>query len=370
MLIVQKMNMRHILSSKYKKITQKYLHQLLSRWKKISSIAYSRYSKTIHQAKKHRNRIVFTGIILIVVVAPTITSGVWWFIQTKQQSVARAESIFHFGAIGDFEYGTRINVGNKLTRQARGELEKVISFYNDTYRPIFAIELGDMIESSGLSPEKAKKQFRDINAVFQTVNARREYVIGNHDLYSLSKAEVREILGLDDNHRFFDEGDWRFVIMDTNFDEEADRGASHTASGHVSRNEYAWLETAIKTDRPTIVFSHHPISPGRKNTNNYQEIRSLFERHPNVVLSISGHDPSFRFSEEDGVHYLVVDNLANIDSLGSFATLDTYYNPLTKEARVVIEHYGPTRRTVEAKKIISTDRKWWVDALDRFKLLP
>ncbi len=364
------MNMRHILSSKSKKITQKYLHQFLSRWKKISSDACLKFSQLRHWTRKHRNRIVFTGIILIVVVAPTITSGVWWFVQTKQQSIAGAESVFHFGAIGDFEYGTRINVGNKLTKQAREELKKVISFYNDEYRPTFAIELGDMIESSGLSPEKAKKQFRDIDAVFQTVNARREYVLGNHDLRSLSKAEVREILSLDDNHRYFDEGDWRFVIMDTNFDEETDRGSNHTAAGYVSENEFRWLETALATDRPTIVFSHHPVAPGRKNLSDYEKVRSFFERYPNIILSISGHYPGFRFTKEDGIHYLVVDNLANVDSLGSFATLDTTYNPLTKEARVLIEHYGPTRRTVEARKIISTDRKWWVDTLDRFDLLP
>lgn len=339
------------------------------KWRQIFSGVRKSLTRTEHWITKHRRRIAIGAASLFIFAIGLITLATW-FIGTRQAIIRDAETVFHFGAIGDFEYGTRINVGNKLTGQSRAELEKVISFYNNNYHPTFAIELGDMIESSGLSPEKAKKQFRDIDAVFQTVNARREYVLGNHDLRSLSKAEVREILGLDDNHRYFDDGDWRFVIMDTNFDEETDRGSHHTAAGHVSENEFRWLETALATDRPTIVFSHHPVAPGRKNLSDYEKVRSFFERYPNIVLSVSGHYPGFRFTEEDGIHYLVVDNLANIDSLGSFATLDAIYNPLTKEARVLIEHYGPTRRTVEAKKVISTDRKWWVDTLDRFNLLP
>lgn len=351
---------------------QKYLHQFLLRLRKASSLLRLKLSQTSHWVRKHRKRIALVGIVFIIATT-SIAFGIWRFIQAKQQSIAGAESVFRFGAIGDFEYGTRVNVGNKLTRQSRQELEKVISFYNNEYRPTFVIELGDMVESSGMKPEATKKQFRDINAVFQTVNARTEYVLGNHDLRALSKEEVRSVLGLADNHRVFDEGDWRFVIMDTNFNKEnggGDMGPDHYSAGYVSEKEIQWLEEAITTDRPTIVFSHHPISPGRKNTQNYEEIRALFNQHQNVVLSISGHEPSFRFSEENGIHYLVVDNLANMDSLGSFATLDAYYNPLTKETRVLIEHYGPTRRTIEVKKHIPTDRKWWVDVLDRFKLLP
>ncbi len=345
---------------------------LQQKWKQALGKMRKSLTRTEHWITKHHQRIAI-GAVSLFIFAVGIIALATWFVDTRQVMIRDAETVLRFGAIGDFEYGTRINVGNKLTSRTRGELEKVISFYNNDYHPAFVIELGDMIESSGLSPEKAKKQFRDIDAVFQTVNARREYVLGNHDLRSLSKAEGREILSLDDNHRYFDEGDWRFVIMDSNFDEDTDdtdRELHHTASGYISSNEYTWLETALATDRPTIVFSHHPIIPGKKNVHEYEKVRSFLERYPNIVLSISGHHPSFRFSEEDGIHYLVVDNLANRDSIGSFATLDAHYNPLTKEARVLIEHYGPTRRTVEAKKVISTNRPWWIDTLDQFNRLP
>ncbi|MFZ1720822.1 MAG: metallophosphoesterase [Candidatus Moraniibacteriota bacterium] len=359
-------------ASEYQKVMRKYLHRFHLRWEKISSCVHSQFSKGIHWAKKHRKKIAIVGGVSLLMVL-SIASGAWHLIQAKQRSISAVGSTLHFGAIGDFEYGTRENVGNKMTRLAKTELEKVVHFFNTEYNPAFVIELGDMVESSGVSVEKAKQQFRDIDAVFRRVNARTEYVLGNHDLRSLSKEEVRTILGLEDNHRFFDEGDWRFVIMDTNFDKTKgyrDFGPDHFVSGSVPESEYRWLETALATDRPTIVFSHHPISLGVKNTRNYEVVRSFFERYPNIVLSISGHEPSFRFSEENGIHYLVVDNLANRDSLGSFATLDAHYNPLTKEARVAIEHYGPTRRTVEARKIISTDRQWWIDTLDWFDLLP
>jgi len=340
--------------------------------KKISSAIRKASADFFQFGKRHRYKIAI-GAAAICVLAATGVVTAKWYIKDRQALVRNAETTFHFGAIGDFEYGTRNKVGNKLTRQAKTELEKVVRFYNTQYDPIFAIELGDMVESSGQKREKTLQQFRDIDAIFRGIDARTEYVLGNHDLRALSKEDVRMVLGLEDNHRYFDEGDWRFVIMDTNFDPKrdgADMGPNHYVSGYVPPRELDWLEMAITTDRPTVVFSHHPIASHEKNTRNYKEVRAVFERHPNVALSVSGHEPAFRFSESNGIHYLVVDNLANKDSLGSFATLNLFYNPFTKEARAAVEHYGPTRRTVEAKKIISADREWWVDMFDQFGLLP
>ncbi len=308
---------------------------------------------------------IFFGIVLVVSWSFSVASF-------GKKTVRDAETSLRFGAIGDFEYGTRKKVGNKLVSLAPSELEKVVNYYNAEWHPVFVVEMGDMVESSGVKQAKALDQFRFIDSVFRKVNARTEYVLGNHDLRSLSKEEVRGVLGLSDNHRFFDEGEWRFVIMDTNFDRKSDgaaRGPHHYVSGFVPESEFVWLEQALDTDRPVILISHHPLYAGGKLTDNYKEVIEFLDRYPNIVLAISGHDPSFRFVEKDGIAHLTVDNLANIDSVGSFATLDARYNRLTKKARVLIEHYGPTRETKEAVRVISGKRAWWVNTLERLSLL-
>lgn len=312
------------------------------------------------------------GIILVGVIL--LLSGGFAFerqLETARKRIAQSETSIRFGAIGDFEYGTRNKVGNKLTSLARPELEKVVRFYNEEWRPAFVVELGDMIESSGVKRAKAFQQFQDIDAVFQSLDARTEYVFGNHDLRSLSKSEVKTALRLEDSHRYFDEGAWRFVIADTNFDKERDgapMGPHHFVHGFVPESEYVWLEQAIDTDRPVIVFTHHPPIPGEKNLRNFEEFRTFLARFPNVVLTVSGHDPSFKFYEANGFASLVVDNLANRDSLGSFATLDARYNPLTKKARILVEHYGPTRRSITIDKTLPGKRPWWIEAMERLHM--
>lgn len=321
---------------------------------------------------KTKRRILF-GVASILLLGGLGILSLWYAEKRGREIIRNAETSLRFGAIGDFEYGERDKVGNKLARLAKTELEKVVAYYNAEWRPAFVVELGDMVESSGVKREKAKKQFRDIDTIFKRVEARTEYVLGNHDLRSLSKEEVREVLGLADNHRSFDEGAWRFVIMDTNFDKSKDGahlGPNHYVFGFVPESEFVWLETVLDTDRPTIIFLHHPPIPGEKNLRNYKEVRAFFARYPNVILTISGHDPSFRFFEENGFASLVVDNLANKDSIGSFATLDARYNPLTKEANILVEHFGPTRRSLEIKKTLPGEKPRWINLMERFDMMP
>lgn len=328
--------------------------------------------KRVFCVSGRRKKILFLAGIFVFFAVVLSGVGISRAVSLGQKAIREAETSLRFGAIGDFEYGTRKKVGNKLVSLASSELEKVVNYYNAEWHPVFVVEMGDMVESSGVKQTKALDQFRFIDSVFRKVNARTEYVLGNHDLRSLSKEEVRGILGLSDNHRFFDEGEWRFVIMDTNFDRKSDgapRGPHHYVSGFVPESEFVWLEQVLDTDRPIILISHHPLYAGGKLTDNYKEVIEFLDRYPNIVLAISGHDPSFRFLEKNGIFHLTVDNLANIDSVGSFATLDARYNPLTKKARVLIEHYGPTRETKEAVRVISGKRPWWVNALERFSLL-
>lgn len=355
---------------------RQYIHRSVFGLKKRISLALNRLSRLRDDAqrftKKARAKHVRSKAFSTLLFAGVLAT-LWYGIVLGKAHLEAADTSLRFGAIGDFEYGTRYKVGNKLTSRSREELEKVISIYNTTWHPAFVVELGDMVESSGLKQAKALRQFRDIDAVFRTLDARTEYVIGNHDVRALSKEDVRTVLGLDANHRSFDEGAWRFVIADTNFDKEQDGaslGPKHFSVGFVPKSELAWLESVLDTDRPTILFLHHPPIPGGGNLRDYREFRTFLARYPNIVLTVSGHDPHFKIYEADGFSSLVVDNLANKDSLGSFATMEARYNSLTKRAEVLIEHFGPTRRSIVAEKTIDNKRPWWINTLDRFGMLP
>lgn len=274
----------------------------------------------------------------------------------RPQPVSMDEvSVLKVGFVTDWEYGHRKRMKHKLTLQAPYELEQVVKYLNDVFVPDIVVGGGDYIESTGVPPEKAKAQLAVADALFQGLTAPRLYALGNHDLRSLTKSEVREVLGLEDNHAIRDIGEWRLIVLDTNFNQDgSDRSAKQYVTGFVSRDELRWLAEALQTDRPVIMFSHHaPIqSPNvagvfAVNIVNAGEVRCVLEEAGNVVAVVSGHSP-FGYSEErNGIQYFVVDTLVNEPALGSFATLELRYAKRTREAEILFRRPGQNQRSFE-----------------------
>ena len=277
----------------------------------------------------------------------------------KAEEILAAETMLKIGFVPDWEYDTRKKLQHKLPLQSTAELTKAVDYLNNEYHPDWVIGGGDYIESSDRKPERAKELLTEINAIFSRVHAPRAYVLGNHDMRSLSKEEVRSILGMEENHRIIDTGAWRMVLLDTNFnkDDDSDRNAKQYVLGYVSRAEMEWLDRALDTDKPTIMFSHHSPVEGHSgdfilgsNIVNQMEVRAMLEKHPNVALVVSGHSPASRYVEANGVHYFIVDTLVHDIALGSFATLNLSYNPILKRARITVVQLGAKPHAYSAEK--------------------
>ena len=314
--------------------------------------------------RKYRAAVLLFGAGLILLVG--IASFVCYFngrlfpfqsppAVVQKEIVVTEPSILKVGFTTDWEYGYRKRMKHKLTLQSLPALDAAVTYLNDEYHPDIVVGGGDYIESTGVKPERAKEQLAKVNAVFQKLSAPRLYALGNHDLRSLTKAEVREVLGLEENHTFRDIGDWRLVVLDTNFNEDgSDRGAKQYVTGFVSESELSWLASALQTDRPVLVFSHHSpvMSPSgggtfAVNILNAVSVRKVLEEAGNVVGVISGHSPYGYAEERNGIHYFVVDTLANAPALGTFATLDLRYAPETREAEILFRRVGGNQRSFQ-----------------------
>ncbi len=266
------------------------------------------------------------------------------------KSVPEKPSLLKIGFTNDWEYGPRKKLKHKLTAQAPTELQKAVDFFNNEYKPDIVIGGGDYIESSAIKKEDAKRELQEINGIFKGVQAPRLYALGNHDMRSLTKEEVRAVLEIPENHSFKDIGDWRVVVLDTNFNKEddSDRAEKNYVTGYVSRAELEWLKNALDTERPVIVFSHHsPISVPRAdgltwviNITNENDVRAALEERGNVVAVISGHNPQSYYEERNGIHYIIVDTMVHEDALGSFATIDLEYLQFEKYAEVTVHQQG------------------------------
>lgn len=276
--------------------------------------------------------------------------------------ILEKESNLKFGFVTDLEYGYKNKIGNKLPKEALGELEKAVNYFNNEFHPEIVVEGGDMVESSLSKKNTTIEQFGKINEIFSKLTARRGYIFGNHDLRDLTKEELRNVLGMDANHSYFDIGDWRFVLMDTNFENDGtDLGPDYYVNGRVSEEEFNWLKEALNTERPTILFSHHSSLPDEvdgvfyantKNLSNGLELHNFLKQYRNLVLFISGHEPGYRFQNTDSINYLVVGNLVTVNAAENFASLEAKYNKYTKKARVTIEKHGEHEQVFEIEKKI------------------
>ncbi len=301
--------------------------------------------------------------ILIAVVVLSVALAAAAFVLCRSQSARYHEEPVRLkiGFSPDWEYGSRKRLAHKLTNQAPVELEKVVRYFNEEFRPDLVVGGGDYVESSGVKPETAKRQLREVNDIFKRLEAPRVYALGNHDMRSLSKEEVMEILEINSPHSVTDLGGFRVVVFDTNFNKADDspRSRQQYAEGYVSARELRWLEAAITTDQPTLVFSHHsPITAYNvdgvlvRNITNEEAVRAVFERHRNVVAVISGHTPRPQHAVVNGVHYLIGDTLVNEMGFGAFATIQAEWYPSRAKVGIVFEHYGLRRETYAAERYL------------------
>ena len=302
---------------------------------------------------------ILHGIIAVLLIVIFLGASLFIFDEIREGDLAAwfggsesddVPSHLKIGFTNDWEYGPRKKLKHKLTAQAPVELQKAVNFFNNEYQPDVVVGGGDYIESSSVKKEDAKVQLAEINTIFKKVHAPRLYALGNHDLRSLNKAEVREILEIPENHAVKDIGDWRIVVLDTNFNKEddTDRADKNYVLGYVSRAELNWLRGALDTERPVIVFSHHsPISPLKAdgttwvlNITNDADVRSVLEERGNVVAVVSGHNPQSYYEERNGIHYFIVDTMVNEPALGSFATLDLEYLKSQQYAEITLNQKG------------------------------
>lgn len=303
--------------------------------------------------------------MMCLVGASALIGWQWWraavpdgsdeLIGISAPSIAET-SLLKIGFINDWEYGTRKRLGHKLTNQAPMELGQAVEYLNTVFRPDIVIGGGDYVESSGVKPERAKEQLALVDKIFQKLTAPRLYALGNHDMRVLTKAEVREILGIEENHAVRDIGDWRIIVLDTNFNKSdgSDRNTKAYAAGFVSESELGWLREALQTNRPVMVFSHHsPVaSPNLEgvfavNIENAPAVREVLESRGNVAAVISGHSPYGYYEERNGIHYFVVDTLVNENALGTFATVEARYARETGDADILFKRVDGGQRLFE-----------------------
>lgn len=201
-----------------------------------------------------------------------------------------------FGLVTDVHYA---DADTKGTRHYRDSLPKLTAAVEEFKRRkvAFVAELGDLI-NAGPSKQAEREYLKTTCRVFDTIDCPKHFVLGNHCVDTLTKAEFLTGCGRrpEPTYDSFDVGDYHFVILDADFLED---GASYEPGNFqwtktwIPEKEQKWLvqDLAEAKGRPTVVFAHQILNDENDahGVKNAPEVRAILEASGDVVAVFQGH---------------------------------------------------------------------------------
>jgi alkaline phosphatase len=148
------------------------------------------------------------------------------------------------------------------------------------------------------------------------------FVLGNHDIYDLSKSEFLAAVGASATTWSFDLGGFHMIGLDPQFGKTGvDYGHSFwIVQGTIPPAEIAWLRQDLAaTTLPTIVFIHQPLDvafeteAGGPTVSNNTAVQGILSQSGRVIAVFQGHSHENRHTVLDGVHYITFAAMVDYD---------------------------------------------------------
>ncbi len=179
----------------------------------------------------------------------------------------KTEQIIKIGIITDTHvHPNRINRYNKSIDAPRyigaKDNAPIIQFakqMSTQFYPDFVVHTGDIIEGTKETVEVGMQGLQLVQKELNKINVPVYWTVGNHDLRSVTKDQFRDALGVNALDQVFDEGDYRFIILDANYDEVdvpfVPKG-HEIIPGKLSEKTLTWLKEQLATEKRVFIFIH------------------------------------------------------------------------------------------------------------------
>ncbi len=247
---------------------------------------------------QHRSRRAFLGSGMLALTAaavnrPTIVSG-------------GQDPVLKVALITDLHYADKPPLGTRYYRETPDKLaEAAAQFAED--QPEFVVELGDLIDAADSVPEELR-YLKRINNDFAAICKQRHYVLGNHCVHTLTKAEFLDGVGQRSSYYSFDEGGFHFVILDSCFRGDGEpygRKNFEWTDPNIPKTELEWLKADLQqTTKQTVVFAHQRLDVRNQyGVKNAVEVRAVLEQSQKVLAVVQGHSHMNDYQHIGGIHY-------------------------------------------------------------------
>lgn len=235
--------------------------------------------------------------------------------------------LLRIGLVTDLHYADKPAAGSRHYRDSRAKLEAAGKQFA-LAKTDLVIQLGDSIDTA-TSLDAEKEALRCIHAEFAAIPAAHHYVLGNHCVSALSKADFLEIVGQPKSFYSFDLNKHHIIILDACFrsDGVAYGGVKFDwGDSNVPPEELEWLRHDLQqTSLPTLVFVHQRLDVAPPyGVKNAPEIRRFLEESKRVLAVLQGHDHHGDERVINGIRYCTLRAMvegAGLDN-NAFAMLD------------------------------------------------
>ena len=251
--------------------------------------------------------------------------------------VSRAEAMLageakgkvRLGLVTDMHYADKAPAGSRHYRETLSKLNEAAKQFEKD-QPDHVVELGDFIDAAD-SVEVEKNYLKIINKEFAALPGEKHYVLGNHCVHTLTKAEFLEGVGQRKSYYSFDAGGFHFVVLDACFRSDGQpygRKNFQWTDPNIPNEQVEWLAGDLKAaSGQTIVFVHQRLDVNNNYAvKNAAQVRKVLENSGKVLAVFQGHSHKNDLKDINGIHYCVHRAMVEGSGLQSngYATVDIF----------------------------------------------
>lgn len=245
-------------------------------------------------------------------------------------SAAEARPLLRVGLMTDLHYADKEPTKTRFYREALGKLDEAVSFMNRE-KPAAVVELGDFIDqASGV--EQELEWLKTMEQHYARLTMPRHYVLGNHCVATLTKAEFAAHTGAAlSGYSAFELNGATFLLLDACFREDGTaygRNNFHWKDSHIPQQEISWIKAELaRASGPVIVLAHQRLDLDAAHAvKNATEVRTVLESSRKVAAVFQGHSHKNDLQEIAGIPYCTL--AAMIEGSGeennSYTLLDVF----------------------------------------------
>lgn len=258
--------------------------------------------------------------------------------------------------IGPADSGYFKGVQRKLVAKSEKILKQIINKLNIKEFPEFVVNLGDTIEDVNNRTIDIQSFNRAIK-IFSQLKSPTHWLIGNHDIRTLTEKEIAKMLELKQMYYSFDHGSYHFVALSFELTGDHTRNLEDITA-KVPKEQINWLKVDLsKTQKPTIIFIHYPLSdtnlkgnfwfesqPNKALISNRQQVRKVLKESKKVKAVFSAHQHWNKMNIHNGIPYFTVTSLIeNFNNDGIPSEAYTIINLEKDEIKVDVKGNDPAQ---------------------------